>query len=223
MSLRLHLAGIGRVPRLLAAAACLLLAAVSALDGAGSGAAAPAHGVPVVVAARPLAAGHHLTSRDLTVARWARAQAPPGAAARAGPLLGRVVAGPIAVREAVLPLRLVDTALTAGLPAGSVALPLELTGDVRGLVAPGGRIDLIAVPLDPSGGSVGGPPAHGREAGATRAASGVRVLAVLPPAGSGGVADPAGCRVIVAVTPEVAARLAGMGGSWRFTAVAQQP
>jgi pilus assembly protein CpaB len=135
--------------------------------------------VPVVVAARPVSAGHRLSPGDLRVALMPRAYAPPGALARVEQAAGRVVLGGLAAGEAVTATRLarvragpVASLLPPGLRA--FAVPSSLP---PGAVAPGDLVDVLATY---------GPPRSRTET----VAAGVEVLAVV--AGTGSRSPPGG-------------------------------
>lgn len=213
--LRLALARIGTRWRLAAAAVCLLLAAVSALeDGATT---APARqAVAVVVAAHDLAAGHRLRSSDLRVSHDVRGV--PGTLAASGPLRGRVLAGPLPRGEPVVPARLLDGGLTRGLSYDTAAVPIDVTTDVRGVVRPGGRVDLLAVPAPDVALPDLAPRGSGQTAPAERLAERVLVLAVLP-------ADPgtSGCRLVLALGRDQAVRITGARSVRLFQVVALPP
>lgn len=200
MSLRLSLARIGFRWRLAAAVVCLLLAAVSAVETRAVPEKTASH--RVVVADRPLAAGYPLTSGDLTVVRLPSSF--PGAIARPDRLIGRTLAGPVARGEPVTAMRLVDRSLASGLDPGLVALPVDVAADVRGLVRPGSPVDLLAVTEE--GGS-------GRSV-----ARRVLVLGVLAASDSD-----AGCRLVLAVRRDDAARIAAAGASETFRVAALPP
>src|SRR4051812_50031977 len=85
---------IGRWPRLLVAGTCLLLALASAVGGHQAVDAPAATAQPVVVAARPLPAGHLLARADLALARWPTAGRPAGARSDPSTVAGRRLAGP---------------------------------------------------------------------------------------------------------------------------------
>lgn len=212
-SLRLRLAHIGRLPRLLAAATCLLLAAASALH-ARSAPARPPVGSPVVVAARDLPAGHVLTGADLTMARWAAGAPPDSARSSPATLVGARLAGPLRAREPVTSTRLLDGDLAAGLGPGQVATSVVLDDPhAVDLARPGDLVDLLATPR----------PVDGPE-GADRAppqvsliAAHVPVLAVLP------ASDTAGPELVVAVARVTAVRIARDRPTQLFTVVVVSP
>ena len=206
---RLALARIPRWPRLLAALTCLLLAGLSAVD-ARARHAPEAAGVPVVVAARTMPAGHLLAARDLRVARWPPSVHLPSGLTRATAVIGRRLAGPVVGGDPVTSTRLVGASLTVGLAPGMAAVPVQIARrSAAEFVHPGDRIDLVAAP--PPEATTGSPaPASAPAAG------GVRVLAVLPPTDDGAV-------VVVATDQATARRLARVGASEPFLPVGDPP
>lgn len=115
-------------------------AAVSALAPGGSVAA----GVPTLVAARDVTAGSLLTRADLILADRPADQRPRTALAGYERAVGRVVAVPISMHDAVTPERLAGADLLRGQPPGHVAVTLPVTG-VEGLgLSPGDRVDVYA-------------------------------------------------------------------------------
>ena len=218
---RLALARVPRWPRLLAALTCLLLAGLSAVDAHARRGPAAA-GVPVLVSARSLPAGHRLAVGDLRVARWPSAVRPPTGYARASPLLGRRLAGPLGAGEALTPDRLVGASLTAGLPRGTAAVPVEIAQHgAADFVHPGDRIDLVAAPPDGADPGAGPGSAASSSAAASAAADtvagNVRVLAVLP-AGDTGTTT-----VVVATDQLTARRLARAGSTVPLLPVGESP
>jgi Flp pilus assembly protein CpaB len=97
--------------------------------------------------------------------------------------------------------RLLGADISAGLPPGLVAVPVELTGSAAaGLVQPGVWVDVLAT-SPPTGGETSVP------LGAQRVAVAVRVLAV-GPGGRDSGAD--SLPIVVAVDPATALRLASV-------------
>ncbi|MBN9621172.1 MAG: hypothetical protein J0H43_15820 [Actinobacteria bacterium] len=183
-SLRLRLAGIGRLPRLLAAALCLALAAVSALHDRSAPGRTPAQAA-VVVAAHPLAVGHVLILADLAVARWPAGTVPDNARASPGSLVGARLATALHAREPVTSTRLLSGDLAAGLGPDQVATPIPLDDPhVAELVRPGDRVDVVGAPRPaeaPTDPSADPDQLAGRAAsGGTPVAAGAPVLAVIP-------------------------------------------
>jgi pilus assembly protein CpaB len=212
-SLRRRLPRIGRVPRLLAAGVCLLLALASAA-GSADQRRRPATSVPVVVAARDLPAGATLTAKDLTVARWPPGTVPAGAQPEPAAFLGRRAAGPVVAREPITATRLVGAALTRGLPAGTVAAPVVLDDPhAADVVHAGDRVTVLETPRpDDAGLSASAAPAR-----VGTVATRVRALAVLPAA-----ADGPG-EVIVAVDESTAVRITRDRVTQMFTLVVEPP
>src|SRR5437879_2836760 len=103
-------------PRRLLALACLLLAGLSALSrNAGQ---ARSDSVPVVVMARGLPTGSILRATDVRIAHWPTSLAPTDAAKAIPAVVGRPLSGAMSPGEAVTPVRLLDTSLTASLRPG---------------------------------------------------------------------------------------------------------
>lgn len=184
-SVRESLAGVGRWPRLLAVTACLLLAAVSAVDAARHSGSAPAHAatrtVPVVVAAHDLPAGRLLAGHDLTVRRWPVGLEPVGAAGRVRVRVGERLAGPLRAGEAVTGTRLIGSALTDGLDPGLAAVPVSVPDPhAAELIRPGEHVELLATPNDDLGLDPAGTDGAGAQPGSvTVVARRLLVLAVL--------------------------------------------
>ena len=154
-----------------------------------------ARGVPIVVAAQDLMAGHVLTPGDLGVADWPKDLTPGGAVADPGALVGRALGAGMSRGEAVTATRIRGPGLLAGARTGLVAAYVRLADPAMATMAgPGDHVDLIS-----SAGKV--------------VASGVVVLAVdagSPSSGgfspTGGSGPPDG--VVVAVGRDDAVRLA---------------
>lgn len=144
-AIRTLLPVLGRWPRRLAALACLLLAAASAVSARGSEPTAHARRTPVVVSSRDLPAGRTLSAADLQIARWPPELIPRGAATNVRSLVGHRLSGPLARHEPVLSTRLLGPGLTTGLAGDEVAVPVRVT-DPGGaaLLRPGERIELLA-------------------------------------------------------------------------------
>ncbi|WP_448852071.1 SAF domain-containing protein [Corynebacterium sp. 335C] len=129
----------------LAGLAVLLLAAD--VLGAGDGTR------PVVVAARPVAAGAVLADADVRVARMPADLVPDGARATAAEVQGATAAGPIGAGEPVTAARLVGPELAEKLAGGPGARVVAVApqdagltavlsiGDVVEVIAPGGAAD----------------------------------------------------------------------------------
>jgi len=154
-----------------------------------------ARGVPIVVAAQDLMAGHVLTSGDLGVADWPRDLTPGGAVADPGALVGKALGAGMSRGEAVTAARIRGPGLLAGARTGLVAAHVRLADPAMAtMTGPGDHVDLIS-----SAGQV--------------VAAGVVVLAVdAGSAGSSGFSPIAGSGppdgVVVAVGRDDAVRLA---------------
>lgn len=223
-SFRESLAGIGRWPRLLAALACLLLAAVSAVDAAHGAPATSQRRAPtasVVVAARDLPAGRVLTRRDLAVERWPTAIRPPGSAGNEAGRVGERLAGPVRSGEAVTATRTVGPSLIDGLPTGVAAIPVAVAGRAVDLVRPGEHVELLATASDDAMADING--AGGRNGGTPPVAviaPSLVVLAVLP----GEADDPdAMSSLVVAADRSTTIAIARRSATSSFTAVPISP
>ena len=151
-------------------------------------------GVPVVVVAQGLMAGHVLTRGDLAVADWPVDLSPLGAVADPGALVGRALGAGMSRGEPLTPSRVRGPGLLAGVENGLVAAHVRLADPAMAAMATSGdHVDLIS-----STGKL--------------VAADVVVLAVdVGSAGSGGWSTPESGPpggVIVAVTRDAALRLA---------------
>jgi Flp pilus assembly protein CpaB len=192
-------------PRKLLTLLCLLLAATSAVASRRHSSGSTA--VPVVVAARPIAAGTVLAAKDVSLVQWPRSLRPPSAFRDTASVLGRRAAGAIAAGEGLTPTRLIGTGLTAGLAAGFSAVPVPLAdAGSAALVRPGDFADLISSDADP-----GSQP--------TLVARQVLVIAVLPPTSEGTQAG----ELVVAVDQAGELRLAAVAGHGLFATVRAPP
>jgi len=216
------LARLDRWPRRVAALACLLLAALSAL---GARAQAPANPpgqratVPVVVAAHDLGVATVLSLRDLTTLAWPRHLVPAGAWAQPDPLVGRRLAGPLRKREAVTTTRLVGAGLTAGLAPGDVATPVAADAGVATLIHPGDHVDILAGPPEDVG--FGSAPSTPGAAGVILVAQALPVLAVLAPADAAGSS---GTAIMLVATPRrTAVRIAALRGRQVLAVLSSPP
>jgi Flp pilus assembly protein CpaB len=166
--------------------------------------------VAVVVATTDLSAGAVLTPADLRLVTLPATTAPDGVVADTGRLTGEVLAGPLRRGEPVTDVRIVGPGLWSRVPSGQVAAPVRLADlAVAALLRPGDRVDVLATPAD---------------AGAAEVlAAGALVLsapAVVPgPAGAGGD----GGLLVLAVSAETAARLAGSATSSTLTVTLGPP
>lgn len=150
-------------------------------------------GVPVVLAARDLAAGSTVTAADLRTARWPAELVPAGAVASPGAAEGRVLVGAARAGEPVTDVRLAGRELAALLTGApdAAAVPVRLAdAAVARLLFPGARVDVVTV---------------GPEADGVVLAAAVAVLAVLPPQAP---ASAGGALVLVAMPRVTAARVA---------------
>jgi len=204
---------LGRFPRLCAVGICLLLAAQSAAgerSGAGAG---PAAGVPLLVSAQTLPAGHVLTGRDVRRVRWPATARPPGARADPAGVVGRRLAGPIGAGEPITGTRLVGRDLAAGLSGDLVAAAVPLADPhAIELLRPGDRIELLSTLRTDDLGA----PASGSVDALARDARVLAVLTVVP----GG---DAGAELVLAVSRPVAGRIVRDGPTHVFTAVLAPP
>jgi pilus assembly protein CpaB len=169
----------------------------------------PAPTVEVVAAARDLGPGSPLTAGDLRLVTLTRSSAPTGVLTVTSAAVGRSVAGPVRRGEALTDVRLVGSGLLAR-GRGLVAAPVRLADPATaGLLHAGDHVDVLATPTDASTAT------HDAEL----VAAGLQVLAVPQP----GQVDPDGALVVLAATPETAARLAGaaVGSRLSVTVLAQ--
>jgi Flp pilus assembly protein CpaB len=130
-------------PRRVLALAFLLFAVVAALGARHrTGDAGPT--TSVLVATSDLAAGVPLSGADVRVRAWPAGIRPPEAPSHPAQVIGRRLAGPIRAGEPITASRLTGADLTAGLPAGLQAVPVEITGAASlNLVRVGDSIDLL--------------------------------------------------------------------------------
>lgn len=179
---------------------------------------APALTTSVVVASGPLDAGHVVAASDVHLASIPRDLVPSGAPQSADEVVGSALA--VAVPQG---LPIVEALLARGLvdaPPGTVVAAVRLADPaVAALLAPGTRVDVLAATEDGTpgrslarGALVLAPPepAHHEVAGTGGLAS---------PALAGGTAAGGTSPVLLAVTPDEAAALAGVGYSALLSAV----
>jgi Flp pilus assembly protein CpaB len=184
-------------PRRLAALCCLLLAAVTALSSGGNRSKLSAE--PVVIAARDLAAGQLLGSADTRVVNWPAELVPSSAVRAATELTGKTIAARMVRGEPITSTRLLDTAITAALRPGQVAVTVSLADrGQRAVLGAGSLIDLYAASAVDYAARASANP------NASRVADNLRVLAVLP---STQHADRE-LTLVLAADPAVASRLA---------------
>lgn len=189
------------VLRWLVAAGLLGIAALLLAAEPGQAPAPPS--TSVVVAARDLPGGVALTRSDLRLARVPHALVPAGAVRAPSAAIGRATSGPVRAGEPLTDVRLLGPALLRAVAgAGAVAAPVRIAdpGAVA-LLRPGDRVDVV------SAGSTGGEPPR-------LVASDVPVVGV-PPADSDGAAE--GALIVLAASPEVAARLVAAAATSRLS------
>jgi len=164
----------------------------------------------VLAAAHDLAGGARIRADDLQTIALPPAVVPAGTVTDAGRLTGRVLAVPVRAGEAITDVRLVGPSLLAGYGERLVATPIRIAdaGAAR-LVRPGDVIDVLAA--DEVATSAGSE--------ARLLASGVRVIVVPGEDGSllSGASYGEGALVVLATTPETAARLAAAAVTSRLS------
>jgi len=102
-------------------------------------------GVPVVVVAQDLMAGHVLTRGDLGVAGWPADLKPGGAAADPATLVGKALGAGMSRGEPVTTARVRGPGLLTGVRPGLVAAHVRLADPAMGAMAtPGDHVDLIS-------------------------------------------------------------------------------
>jgi pilus assembly protein CpaB len=102
-------------------------------------------GVPVVVVAHDLMAGHVLTGGDLAVADWPVDLSPEGAVADPVPLVGRALGAGMSRGEAMTPARVRGPGLLTGVENGLVAAHVRLADPAMAVMATSGdHVDLIS-------------------------------------------------------------------------------
>lgn len=167
---------------------------------------------PVVSAARDLQAGARLTDDDLTVARVDPAHVPEGALSRPALARGGTLVSAVRRGELLTDVRLVGTRAVDRLGPGLVATPVRIAdAESVALLRSGDVVDVLAA----------GAPAEGSAAGGARlVAAAVRVMTVPRSAvGPFGAATGDGSLLVLATTPETAARLAGAAVTDRLSVV----
>ena len=101
-------------------------------------------GVPIVVVAQDLMAGHVLTRDDLSVADWPVDLSPGGAVADPAALVGRALGAGMSRGEPVTAARVRGPGLFAGVRTGLVAAHVRLADPaMAAMAAPGDHVDLI--------------------------------------------------------------------------------
>ena len=152
----------------------------------------------MVVAAHDLAGGAVIQPADVRSVEADPDLVPGGAARSTDRVLGEVVAGPMRSGEALTDRRLVGSALIAGYGSDLVATPVRLQDeDVVSLLRVGDRIDVYAADGDPT-------------SSARQVVSDAAVV-MLPAQGEAMGRD--GALLVLAVTPDAAARLAQAGAT----------
>lgn len=102
-------------------------------------------GVPIVIVAQSLTAGHVLEPGDLAVADWPTDLSPEGAVADPGALVGRSLGAGMSRGEPVTAARLRGPGLLTGAQAGLVAAHVRLTDPaMAAMTTPGDHVDLIS-------------------------------------------------------------------------------
>jgi Flp pilus assembly protein CpaB len=102
-------------------------------------------GIPIVIVAQNLTAGHVLAKSDLEVADWPADLAPEGAAADPRELVGRSLGAGMSRGEPITAARLRGPGLLAGAETGLVAAHVKLADPaMAAMTAPGDRVDLIS-------------------------------------------------------------------------------
>ena len=137
--------------------AALLLCAAAALAVQHLTPAPPAS-VPVVVAARDVAAGATLRANDLAGARVSPGMVPDGAAADPARWVGRQLSGPLRRGEVITDAGLMGSGLLVGAPPGSQAVPLRLSDPSTVQLLRQGQ--LVNVVLSSTAAGVDGPPSN---------------------------------------------------------------
>jgi Flp pilus assembly protein CpaB len=158
----------------------------------------PPPSIEALVAAHDLDAGVRLTSADLRVVRVARSLAPITGALAESTAVGRVLAAPVRAGEVLTDRSVVGPSMLAGYPDGTVATAIRLPdAEIAALLHAGDHIDVYSAVAE-----IGEP--------AVLVASDLVVVAAVEPADE---VRQAGAVVVLAATPEQAARLAGAAGT----------
>lgn len=170
---------------------------------------APPDTVPALLAARDLAAGHHLGRSDVVVARRDAATLPAGALTAPTAASGSTLVSAVRRGEVLTDLRLLSARAVQALPDGLVATPVRIADpDAVALLVPGATVDVLAA----GSGDMSAP--------ARLVASRVRVITTprapfsRPALGLG-----EGALVVLATSEATAARLAGAAVAERLTVV----
>jgi hypothetical protein len=163
-----------------------------------------------------------LTGHDVVVRRWPARVRPAAARASPSEVVGRRLAGAVAVDEAITSTRLLGRDLTTGLDANSVAAPVLVDdAHLADLIHPGDRVSVLATTrLSDLAGA--GPGADTRSpADVTVVVTRAVVLAVLADPGDG--VGAAATEIVVAVPRETATRLARLRSSRVFAVLGDPP
>ncbi len=151
----------------------------------------PPPSTAVAVASHDLEAGTRIGAGDVRVVQLTSDLVPAGAF-RADQLVGATVAAPMRAGEPLTDRRIVGAAMVAGYAEGLVAAPVRIhDSEVVALLRVGDRIDLYAAAAD--------------NGDAARRVVDEAPVVTLPPIGDDGRE---GALVVLAVTPDDAARLA---------------
>jgi Flp pilus assembly protein CpaB len=178
------------------------LAGAAVLVGLHAVAPSPPPSTLAVVAARNLSAGLRLTADDLRTVRVAQSLMPTSGALSVAAAIGRVLVAPMPAGQVVTDRSVVGRSLLAGYPASTVATVVRLPdADVAGLLRPGDHVDVYAAVA-----AVGQP--------AALVAADLVVITVPEPADD---SRQSGAAVLLAATPDQAARLAGAASAVALT------
>jgi Flp pilus assembly protein CpaB len=172
----------------------------------------PPPGVQVLVAARDVAAGATLQSRDLRVESRPVGSVPHGSLRAPSDASGRPVVSAVRRGEVLTDVRLVGSAVLRGLGPGLVAAPVRVAdAETVALLATGDVVDVLAANAE------GGIEAR-------LVAAGVRVLSVPRTSTSrfgAGLSD--GALLLLATSSPTAARLAAAAVTDRLSVVVRGP
>jgi pilus assembly protein CpaB len=166
---------------------------------------------PVVVTARDVEAGAVLDEADVALVRVASALAPEAALTRVSDAVGRTTSVALPPELTITPSLVAAGDLAATAPEGTVVAPVRLSDPtVAALLHPGDRVDLLGT-ADPA-----------TETGAPLARRALVLAGAPAEATSGGLlggSAPEGGLTLVAVRPEEAAAMAGIGEWGALTVV----
>ena len=171
----------------------------------------PPPSVPVVTAARDLAAGTRLATADVTTTLLTPGTVPEGAVDSLGNAVGRTLVSAARRGEALTDLRLVGASPSTEVDA--VLAPLRIAdAEAVALLRPGDVVDVLGAGL----------PVEGATASSARLlASAVRVVTVPRVQDDSGIAAVTGdgALIVVTTTASTAARLAGAAVTDRISVV----